>query len=252
MTVTENIRAVQEILKQTGINGCITGSSMLNEDFDLWDEVPDVDVFVYEEAGLMHLADMLEFRYGMEPATDGERWKLNRIRTKGSQRNAALSTIKMKDKNGILVNITWKKGKNTMASVLASFDMSIIMIGYDIKHRFGQDFRTGASAGVYDDRDHLWSDDPRVAVPNPLRDQDVDMYGTEMWVRQFDRVIKYWNRGFDTRKMAEFYIELIDGVIAAGKLFQSEKADAAYNGFVTTYEPLRDKMKAWLDDKKEV
>ena len=130
--------------------------------------------------------------------------------------------------------------------------MSIIMIGYDIKHRFGQDFRTGASAGVYDDRDHLWSDDPRVAVPNPLRDQDVDMYGTEMWVRQFDRVIKYWNRGFDTRKMAEFYIELIDGVIATGKLFQSEKADAAYNGFVTTYEPLRDKMKAWLDDKKEV
>ena len=249
---TEAIRRVQEILKGTGINGCITGSSMLDADFDTWDEVPDVDVFVYDEAGLVNLADMLEYRYGLEPATPGEAWKLDRVRTRGMQRNVALSTVKLKDDQGIIVNVTWKKGKTTLSSVLSSFDMSIIMIGYDIKHGFGQDLRTGRSAGVFDDKDHLWSDDPMVAVPNPLRDQDVDMYGAEMWVRQFDRVIKYWNRGYDTRKMAEFYIKLITGVIENGKLFQSERADAAFSLFVDTYEPMRQKMIAWLDDKKEV
>lgn len=249
--MTDSIRSVQDMLKQTGINGCITGSSMLDADFDTWDEIPDVDVFVYDEAGLVNLADMLEYRYGMKPATKGEAWKLNRIRTKGGQKKAALSTIKMKDSNDVLVNITWKKGKTTLSSVLASFDMSIIMLGYDIKHGFGQDLRTGAKAGVFDDKNKLWSDSDTVAVPNPLRDQDVDMYGTEMWVRQFDRVIKYWNRGFDTRPMARFYIKLITEVIDNGKLFNSERADDAFNGFVTTYEPLKQKMISWLADKED-
>ena len=249
---TEAIRRVQEMLKTTKVAACITGSSMLDVDFDTWDEVPDVDVFVYDEAGLVNLADMLEYRYGLCPATAGEAWKLNRLRTKGMQRNSALSTVKLRTDDDVVVNVTWKKGKNTMSSVLASFDMSIIMIGYDIKHGFGQDLRTGKSAGVFDDHDHMWSDDVNVAVPNPLRDQDVDMYGTEMWVRQFDRVIKYWNRGYDTRKMAEFYIRLITQVIDNGKLFQSEKADAAFTLFIDTYEPLRQKMIDWLEDKKEV
>lgn len=250
---TDAIRRVQAILKETGIDGCITGSSMLDADFDLWDEQPDVDVFVYDQAGLVNLADMLEYRYGLVPATPGEAWKLDRIRTRGMQRNVALSTVKLRvPVDDVIVNVSWKKGKTTMASVLSSFDMSIIMIGWDIKHGFGQDLRTGKTAGIFDDVNHLWSDDPKVAVPNPLRDQDVDMYGTEMWVRQFDRVIKYWKRGYDTRRMAEFYIGLISKVIENGKLFQTEKADAAFTMFVTTYEPLRDKMVAWLEDKKEV
>lgn len=249
---TCKIRKTQELLKGTGINGCITGSSMLDVDFDSWADVPDIDVFVYNEPVLMNLADMLEYRYGFTAATDGEAWKLNRIRTMGFQKNAALSTLKMKNDDGVIVNVTWKKGKTTMSSVLSSFDMSIIMLGWDIKHGFGQDLRTRDSAGVFDDPGHLWSDDPKVAVPNPLRDQDVDMYGAEMWIRQFDRVIKYWNRGFDTRKMAEFYIKLINQVINNGKLFQTEKADTAFGEFVKMYEPLRDKMVSWLKDKEEV
>ena len=84
-----------------------------------------------------------------------------------------------------------------------------------------------------------------------MRKQDVDMYGTGMWVRQFDRVIKYWNRHIDTRPMARFYIKLINGVIDKGKLFNTDKSDAAYQEFITTYEPLRDKMVQWLKDKEE-
>ena len=72
-----------------------------------------------------------------------------------------------------------------------------------------------------------------------------------MWVRQFDRVIKYWNRGIDTRPMARFYIDLITQTIDKGSLFTSETALANYNEFVETYEPLREKMIMWLEDKED-
>ena len=248
MNLTEQIKETIELLKGTDINGCITGSSMLDADFDMWESHPDVDVFVFAEPQLLDSVNLLMYKHGFEPATKGEAWKIDRIRNRGMKKNASLQTVKLKH-GDVVVNITWKYGKTTMASVLASFDMSIIMIGWDIRHGFGMDLRT--RTGSIMDPEGKWSDDPRVAVPNPLRDQDVDMYGTEMWVRQFDRVIKYWNRGYDTRKMARFYIELIERVISNGQLFASETATNAFQEFVDVYEPLRDKMVEWLKDKED-
>lgn len=250
MGLTQDIKDTIKLLKSTDINGCITGSSMLDEDFDTWESYPDVDVFVFAENQLLSAADLLVYKYGFKPLTEGEEWKLNRIRNKGMQKNASLQTLKLKN-GDVVINLTWKYGKTTMADVLASFDMSIIMIGYDIKHKFGMDLRCKHDAFIFDDNGNKWSDSDNVAMPNPLRDQDVDMYGVEMWVRQFDRVIKYWNRGYDTRPMAAFYIDLINGVIDKGQLFPSVKSEAAYKLFVETYEPLRDKMIEWLEDKEE-
>lgn len=250
MSLTQEIRETIEFLKGSDINGCITGSSMIPDaDFDTWDSVPDIDVFVYNEMQLLHASDMLIYKHGFELLSAGEEWKFDRVCNRGAQGNAALTTMKLKHGN-VVVNITYKKWKNNIMSVLASFDMSCIMIGYDIPFGWGIDMRT-KDIKVFDDRNHRWSDDPKVSMPNPMRKQDVDMYGTEMWVRQFDRVIKYWNRHIDTRPMARFYIKLINEVIDRGRLFESEKSEASFNAFVTTYEPLRDKMVEWLNDKEE-
>lgn len=250
MNLTKQIKDTIEILKNTDINGCITGSSMLDADFNTWDSAPDIDVFVYTEPQLQYAANLLMFKYGFEPLSEGEKWKLNRVQNKGSQKNSYLSTVKLK-RDDVVVNLTYKTYKNNMFSVLSSFDMSIIMIGFDIKKKILLDLRVGWTNMVREDPENRWSPDIDVAVPNPLRDQDVDMYGAEMWVRQFDRVIKYWNRGFDTRPMARFYIKLIDDVIAKGQLFQTDKSEAVYQGFITTYEPLREKMVQWLKDKED-
>lgn len=250
MSLTQDIKDTIELLKSSDINGCITGSSMLDEDFDTWDQAPDVDVFVYNEMQLLHASDMLMYKHGFELLSAGEEWKFERVCNRGAQGNAALTTMKLVNDKGVVVNITYKKWKNTMLSVLASFDMSVIMIGYDIPFGWGIDMRT-RDIKIFDDRFNRWSDDPKIAKPNPMRKQDVDMYGTEMWVRQFDRVIKYWNRGIDTRQMARFYIDLIEGVIAKGQLFTSNKGEESFNGFVATYEPLRDKMVEWLKDKED-
>ena len=250
MTLTEKIRNTIELLKDTDINGCITGSSMIPDvDFDEWDSVPDIDLFVYTEMQLLYASDYLMLKHGFELLNAGEEWKYDRVRNRGMHDKAALTTMKLV-KDGVIVNITYKKYKNNIMSVLASFDMSCIMIGYDIPFKWGIDMRT-KDITIFDDKEGKWSDHPMVSVPNPMRKQDVDMYGVEMWVRQFDRVIKYWNRGIDTREMAAFYIDLISGVIEKGQLFATDKSSAAYKEFVNTYEPLKAKMVQWLEEKED-
>ena len=249
MGMTALIKDTIEMLKDTDIDGCITGSSMLDMDFDNWADTPDIDVFVYQQNQQLYAIDLLMLRYKFKPLNKGEEWKIERIKSRGMQKNAYLSTVKLV-KDGVIVNISYKNGKTNMFAVLSSFDMSIIMKGYDIKRKVSLDLRCGWENMVEEDPNHIWSTDTMVAVPNPLRDQDVDMYGVEMWVRQFDRCIKYWNRGFDTRPMARFYIDSINRIIDNGALFTTDKSLAAYKLFVDTYIPQRDKMQAWLASKE--
>ena len=250
MTLTEKINATIDMLKETDIDGCITGSSMLGMNFDVWADAPDIDVFVYQANQQLYAVDLLVLKHGFVPLSKGEEWKIDRIRTRGMQKNSYLSTVKLV-KDEVIVNISYKANKTNMFMVLSSFDMSIIMIGYDIRKKVLLDLRCGWKNMIQEDPNNIWSESTEVAVPNPLRNQDVDMYGVEMWVRQFDRCIKYWNRGFDTRPMALFYIDSINRVIDDGALFTSDKSQRAYADFVEVYAPMRDKMEAWLKSKED-
>lgn len=250
MTIKEKMNETIALLKDLDINGCITGSSMIDGDYDNWESQPDIDLFVYAKPQLQYAANLLMQCYGFKPLNAGERWKINRLNNFEQRKKMPVETLKV-EKDGVIVNISYKDGKTNIFAVLASFDMSIIMVGYDIKKHVMLDLRCKNDMMVPEDDDNRWSTSPNVAVPNPLRDQDVDMYGVQMWVRQFDRVIKYWNRGYDTRRMARFYIDLIDNVLETGKLFSTEKGEAAFNAFVETYEPLKNKMQLWLEDKED-
>ena len=239
--ITEQIHEVQDMLKNSGIYGCITGSSLLEANFDEWDQVPDIDVFTYTQGAFVEAITMLRWRYGFEPISKGEEWKIKRTVEHGMQKNFPLTTIKMHDpkRPDIYVNITYKKYQNTAVDVLSNFDMSIIMKGYDIHTKKDVDLRELAGSPT------------NVAVPNPLRKQDFDLYEVQQWVRQFDRVIKYWNRGYDTRPMARFYLEAIDSVLSTGSLFETEKAVSAYNMFADQFKEIRKKIASWLEDKED-
>lgn len=238
-----------DLLKELPINGCITGSSMIDGDYDNWENQPDIDLFVYARPQLQYAANLLIQVYGFEPLNAGEQWKINRLNNYDRKKKMPVETLKV-TKDNIIVNISYKENKTNIFDVLASFDMSIIMVGYDIKKHVLLDLRCGWTNMVREDKENRWSPSINVAYPNPLRDQDVDMYDVQKWVRQFDRVIKYWNRGYDTRPMARFYIYLIDGVLKKGQLFSTEKGEMAFNAFVETYEPLKQKMEDWLKDKE--
>lgn len=250
MSITQEIHNTIELLKRLPINGCISGSSMIpNADFDCWQSVPDVDVFVYSDMQLLFVSTMLINGYDFVPASAAEEQKLEWLRDDGCNRKAQLTTVKVK-RGDVIVNLTWKKWKTSLVDVLASFDQSCIMIGYDIPFGWGIDMRT-KDIKIFDDRANRWSEDPNVSVPNPMRKQKADRYTTAQWVRQFSRVMKYWDRGIDTRPMARFYIDLIDDVIAKGSLFNTERDIAGYEEFVSMYAPLRDKMAMWLEDKED-
>lgn len=246
----DKIEQTIELLKTTDIDGCITGSCLL-EDFDPdgWGTMPDVDVFTFGEDELVHAIDVLMYQFQMTPGSGSlrsqqqEEWKLSRLRKAGLNHKIGVTTYKFFCE-GVIVNVTFKQMKHhgkwvpiiDTPGVLRSFDMSIVMQGYDIQHHVLYDMRVG---------------DPRVAIPNPLRDQDCVMWTVSKWVRQFDRVVKYYNRGYDTRPMAEFYLRMIDECIEAGCLFDSEESQEAFESFSQEFLEKRAQIADWYDKHKE-
>lgn len=250
VTTREKIASAIELVKTLPLDGCITGSCMLpGFDPDHWGSVPDVDVFVFGEDELVTAIDLARYALKMTPGSGTERsrqqeeWKLARLRQGGLNRKLGITTYKFYCE-GVILNFTFKQRKFhgrwvpilDTPGVLQSFDMSIVMQGYDIKHHVSYDLRVG---------------DPKVAIPNPLRDHDCVMWTVAKWVRQFDRVVKYYNRGFDTRPMAKFYLDMIDECIEAGCLFDSEESQEAFESFSQEFLEKRATIADWYEAHKE-
>lgn len=241
-----------DVVKMMDIHGCITGSCFLpGFDPDAWGSTPDVDVFVYSETDLIRAVTIAEFGLKMKPgigterSEKQERWKLNRLFKDGLNYKIGITTYKFSS-DGVIVNFTFKQMKQkgrwipltNASSVLMSFDMSIVMQAYDIESKVMYDMRP---EGVPE----------TTAVPNPLRNHDCMMWTVAKWVRQFDRVVKYYNRGFDTRPMAEFYLKMIDECIDAGCLFDSDDSKTAFDNFSQEFLEKRAVIADWLEGHKD-
>lgn len=251
-TLKDKIGMAIEVAKAMPINGCITGSCFLpGFDPDAWGSTPDVDVFVYSENDLIRAVTYAEHSLKMRPGsgTDRsekqERWKLDRLFKTGLNYKMGITTYKFYC-DGVVLNFTYKMTKVQgrwvpivdAPGVLRSFDMSIVMQGYDIKSRVMFDLRPDNVPVT-------------TAIPNPLREQDCVMWTVSKWVRQFDRVVKYYSRGFDTRPMAEFYLRMIDDCIDAGCLFDSEESHQAFDSFSEEFIAKRAQIAEWLEEHKE-
>jgi len=249
-TMRDKVADAIELVKTLPIDGCITGSCLL-PDFDPegWGTTPDIDVFVFGENELVRACEIAQHALGMEPGSGTQRsrqqeeWKLGRLHSAGLNYKIGITTYKFFC-DGVILNFTFKQRKFhgrwvpilDTPGVLQSFDMSIVMQGYDIKHHVSYDMRVG---------------NPKVATPNPLRDHDCVMWTVAKWVRQFDRVVKYYNRGFDTRPMAKFYLDMIDQCIEAGCLFDSEESKEAFESFSKEFLEKRASIADWYEKHEE-
>ncbi len=249
-TVAEKMTGLIEVLKTTDIKGCITGSCMLESfDPDEWDTEPDVDLFVFSETELQHAIDVARYALGMKLGKGDtrtamqEEWKYGRLRKSGVNRKIGITTYTLYY-DGVKLNVTFKMTKvdnkwvpvHTTEGVLQTFDMSICMIGYDIPTHVLHDCRFG---------------DVNTAIPNPLREYDCEMWTVRKWVRQFDRVVKYYNRGFDTRPMARFYLKMINECLAKGCIFDSEESQALFDEASAEFKDYRKRIAAWVREHKE-
>lgn len=251
-SIKNKINRMIDVVKMMPIRGCITGSCFLpGFDPDVWGSTPDVDVFVYSEADLVRACTYAEYTLKMKPGTGSdrsekqERWKLGRLFKNGLNYKLGITTYKFHS-DGVVLNFTYKMTKEQgrwvpitdAPGVLRSFDMSIVLQAYDIESHIMYDLRPDNVPVT-------------TAIPNPMRDHDCVMWTVSKWVRQFDRVVKYYSRGFDTRPMAEFYLKMIDECIDAGCLFDSDESHAAFDQFSEEFIAKRAVIADWLEDHKE-
>ena len=251
-TIKEKISILIDIVKSMPVRGCITGSCFLpGFDPDAWGSTPDVAVFVYSENDLVRAVTYAEHTLKMKPGTGSdrsekqERWKLSRLFKSGLNYKLGITTYKFYC-DGVVLNFTYKMTKEQgrwvpitdAPGVLRSFDMSIVLQAYDIESHIMYDLRPDNVPVT-------------TAIPNPMREHDCVMWTVSKWVRQFDRVVKYYSRGFDTRPMAEFYLKMIDECIEAGCLFDSDESHEAFDKFSEEFIAKRAVIADWLEDHKE-
>lgn len=245
---------MQEMLVDTDIDGCITGSSLAEWNMEDPEFSPDIDVFTYSPYAMVHAIDVCEYKLGLKPGGDkivsekGERWKIHQTRKNG-RGGRDLSTCKFTD-GKVVVNISNRKYEKSAMDVIARFDMSIVLVALDIPSKTLIDMRD--CKPKEDVRNVIDSPggDPTVAVPNPFRQFNGAIWEASKWLRQWDRVIKYWNRGFDTRPMAKFYRWMLQDTIEGGQMFKTEASRRAYDEFVQEFKELGDKIDNWLEENE--
>ena len=141
-----------ENLRSTDIDGCITGSTLAaldnGMDMSTWDELPDIDIFCYSPSEMIHAIDVMELGLSLKPgkydakADRAERWKRDMCIAEGMNKKSNLSTLSFTTpQRDIAINVSCRGFLNSMVKVITNFDMSIIMIGHDIKTGVDLDLR---------------------------------------------------------------------------------------------------------------
>lgn len=232
-----------ELLKETDIFGCITGSSLWAYDTNIscWDS--DVDIFVYTEMAFMDAVAQVK-ALGWDLSTEGERWKWKRTKEHGLKKvkgGQPMCTLKLDRDGWPQVNISIKPNQGSVCDVISAFDQTCIMAGWDIKKKIMLDFRD------------MWTGDKWTSMLNPLRDQDYEAYTTKTWLRQTDRLQKYHDRGFDVSIATKGYITMIDETLKIGNLFpQSEASVMFFEETTSEFAKIRDSLKAFLKEEYEI
>lgn len=254
MTNKERITEVSEKIKETDIEGCITGSSLADWDMEDDANVPDIDIFTYSPYAMVHAIDVIEYKMGFHPGGDpittdeGEMWKAAKMRKSG-RGSRDIATCKLTD-GEIVINVSNRKYENSAMDVIARFDMSIVLAAYDIPSGTMLDMRDCKAKSDIAKIIGVERGDEHTAVPNPFRSFDGTTWNASKWLRQWDRVIKYANRGFDTVPMAKFYRYMIDEVVNGGQMFKTEASKKSYEAFVEEFSDLAVKIDEWIKENE--
>ena len=221
-------------LKEQDIEGCITGSALL-EYFPGANQ--DVDVFTYNEAAFTKLIFSMYHNPLFLLVEPLEQWKFKDWTEnpyKGSLKKLGLISIKFKYNMSIDVNVIFKEKNHTIFDVLSTFDIDIIAKGYDLKTKKTLDLSE--------------NNGEKVATWNKWNKQ---FYNPNIWavsriLRQFERVIKYHKRGYNTDAVAVKYKEILEEMLVYENIFSSEKVDEKVASVKTNSKILIKILDNWL------
>lgn len=203
----EQIENAINWIKQQDVDGCITGSALLE-----YFEGQDVDVFLYNEKAFTKLFYAMYHNKMFTILDKLELWKAEMFMNKesfGNKHHTGVQTVKFMWNTCVPINIILKKNCSNIFSVLSSFDLNIISKGYDLKTKEYLDLTTNPG---------------KIASWNKWNPafQSTEIWSISRILRQLERVFKYHKRGYNTDAVVVKYMELIDTVQEFQSIFSSE------------------------------
>lgn len=230
----EQIDNAVTILKGLDINGCITGSVLLD-----YFEGADIDVFVYDKSSFNKLLFFMHYNPMFTILDKLELHKFNEYinEDKSSLDSIGLISIKFKYNLCIDVNVVFKKFHKNIFDVLSNFDLDIIANGYDIKTGNYLSLRTTTGLeGTW----NRWN---------------TSYYKCNLWsckrlLRQFSRVVKYTERGYNLETVTDKYISLIEEILSLDNIYKTEKGSLFYEKTQKEFEIVLKILQVWKVEKK--
>ena len=229
----EQIDNAIELLKKQDVNGCITGSVLLD-----YFEGADIDLFMYDKSSFNKLLFFMHYNPMFTILDPLELHKFNEYINddKSSLESIGLITIKFKYNLCIDVNVVFKKFHKNIFDVLSNFDLDIIANGYDIKSK--QYLSLRESTG----KTSTWNK------------WNTSYYKSDLWsckrlLRQFSRVVKYTERGYNLDEVTDKYISLIEDILAKDNVYKSEKGTLFYDKTQKEFEIVLKILQLWKKDK---
>jgi hypothetical protein len=230
----EQINEAIEILKKQDIKACITGSCLLD-----YFEGQDIDIFCYNESSFNELLFFMKYNPMFQILDLLELHKFNNYTKKAdsSLKSLGLITIKFKYNLCVDVNVIFKKFQNNCFDVISNFDLDIIATAYDIQTQKTLSLRESTGlTGTW----NKW---------NP------SFYDNEFWtikrlIRQFERVVKYTERGYDLTSVTDKYISIIEEAIKTENVYKSEKGNKYFNDTIQQFEIVLKILYVWKKELK--
>lgn len=230
----EQIDNAIALIKQQDINGCITGSCLLD-----YFEGQDIDIFVYDKSSFNKLLFFMHYNPMFLILDKLEQHKFDEYinEDKSSLDSIGLITLKFKYNLSVDVNVVFKKFHKNIFDVLSNFDLDIIANGYDIKTGNYLSLRT--TSGL----EGTWNK------------WNTSYYKCNLWsckrlLRQFSRVVKYTERGYNLETVTDKYISLIEEILSLDNIYKTEKGSLFYEKTQKEFEIVLKILQIWKVEKK--
>jgi hypothetical protein len=229
----EQINSAIEWIKNQDVEGCITGSCLLE-----YFEGQDIDVFCYSLKSFTELYYAMYHNPMFCMIDKLELWKAEQFRTResfdGNKHKGGVTTLKFMYNTCVPVNIVLKRNCDNIFSVISSFDLDIICKGFDLKTKQYLD---------------LTNSPGKIASWNKWNPK---YSNTEVWsisriLRQLDRCFKYHKRGYNTDAVVIKYISLIDELLEFESIFNSENYNEKLEITKQNTKIVRQICELWLE-----
>ena len=190
------------------VAACITGSCLLD-----YFEGQDIDIFAYSIPAFNKLLFAMKHNPMFMIADPKEQWKCDKwTKTKNYHKELSYGMVSIKFKYNMCVdvNLIFKKNSDNIFKILSSFDMDIVAKGFDLSSRKYLDLTSGNG---------------KIADWNKWNNQfrDVNAWSINRLLRQFRRVIKYHNRGYNTDLVCLKYKEILEDTLKYVDIWKTEK-----------------------------